>query len=154
MWQRLGPPWTEAVRVAVQSTEDGCRAEPARGQRRGTLSALDANEIASHKNAHSAALQETNKAIHGIQMELSVQRFTMSDMRRQFPEHTQHSCRVSDGISVRSGADPMGARGEDTEPYRPTANPSSRSRHRAPDAVILECERLRQAVERCQSHKR
>ena len=31
-----------------------------------------ANEIESHKNAHSAALQEMNKPIHGIQMELSV----------------------------------------------------------------------------------
>ena len=58
-----------------------------------------ANEIESHKNAHSAALQEIeetataaqqdtgpSKAIHGIQMELNVQRFLMSDMRRQFLE--------------------------------------------------------------------
>ena len=60
-----------------------------------------ANEIESHKNAHSAALQEIeetataaqqdtglSKAIHGIQMELNVQRFPMSDMRRQFLEHS------------------------------------------------------------------
>ena len=63
---------------------------------------------------------------------------------------TQHSCRVSDEVSMRSGAGQMGARGEDPEPYRPTANSSSSSSgQRAQDAVILERERLRQAVERC-----
>ena len=59
----------------------------------------------------------------------------------------QHSCRVADGISLRSGADQMGARGEDPGPCRPTANSSS-SRQRAQDAVIWECGRLRQAVEK------
>ena len=45
----------------------------------------------------------------------------MSDMSRQFPR--------------RSSADQMGARGQDPEPYRPTANSSSRSRRRAQDAA-------------------
>ena len=67
---------------------------------------------------------------------------------------TQHRRRVSDGISMRSGADQMGARGEDPHPYRPTANWRSSSRQRAQDAAILECERLRPAVERCQSFRR
>ena len=67
-----------------------------------------ANEIASHKNTHSAPFQEIEekenvldctataaqqdtglgKAIRGIQMELSVQRFSMSDMRRPFRAHS------------------------------------------------------------------
>ena len=72
-----------------------------------------ANEIESHKNAHSAALQEMNKAIHGIQMELSVLRFFMSDMRRQFPEH---SARLSSlrrdlhEIRCRSGGEKIQSR--------------------------------------------
>ena len=47
---------------------------------------------------------DPSKAIHGIQMELSVQSFSMSDMRHNSLS-TQHSRRVSDGISVRSGPD-------------------------------------------------
>ena len=34
----------------------------------------------------------------------------------------------------------MGAREDDPEPYRPTANSSSSSGQRAQDAVVLECE--------------
>ena len=46
---------------------------------------------------------------------------------------------------MRSSEDQMGTRGEDPEPYRPIANSSSSSSGQcAQDAVILECERLRQ----------
>ena len=39
----------------------------------------------------------------------------------------------------------MGARGDDPEPCRAPEKNSSSSRQRAQDAVILECEHLRQA---------
>ena len=45
-----------------------------------------ANEIESHKNIRSAALQEIETEVSWTGMELNVQRFLTSEMRRQFPE--------------------------------------------------------------------
>ena len=77
----------------------------------------------------------------------------MNDMRRQFPEHSAQLSSLRRD-SMRSSADQMGARGDDPEQYQPTMNSSSSSGQRAQDAVILECERIHQAVERCQSNRR
>ena len=107
-----------------------------------------ANETESHENVRSAVLQEIGKAIHGIQMELSMQRFLMRDTRRQFPEH---SAQLS---SLRRDLHEIRCRSVGRSWRGPRTVSSTSSRQRAHDAVILECERLRQAVERCQSDRR
>ena len=78
----------------------------------------------------------------------------MNDMRRQFPEHSALLSSLRRD-SIRSIVDQMDARGDDPEPYQPTENSSSSSSgQRAQDAVILQSERIRQAVEWCQSNRR
>ena len=74
----------ESTPAAAEAAEENVNVEVQQLEKQ----EASAYEIESHKKAHGATLQEMNKAIRGIQMELSVQRFFVSDMRRQFPEHS------------------------------------------------------------------